>query len=209
MMYELRRLPNRAILFKCLWYLIGRSSMTSSPIDCKCSQASNSEVFWAPLRSAMVQEQVIRVPRWTGMEIFQGLFFHRSLTARIISIASLAATFLRRAESHVSLGISTISLRSWDFDGVQLFQKWFIKMLQTRPYSARTLWSSCLLEAVANFKEHLLERMIFIKDKRNRGRAGRLLQKLHSLEDATFDSRLFSWFIRSREKVRIQTSRPV
>lgn len=84
----------------------------------------------------------------------------------IISIASRAATFRIRAESHESCGMFTVSLRSSDFDGVPFSQKCSMKMLQTLPYSDRTLLSSERFESVANFKLHLEERMSFIDEQK-------------------------------------------
>ena len=172
---------------------MGKSKMTLFPIDCRCNQASK---FLVPLicNSAMVLEQFILCPLWTGIDILAGLFFHRSLVTIIMSMASRAATFLKRALSQVFCGKSTISLRSLDLDGTEPPQKCSIKILQTLPYSIRILVSSCRLWAVANLREHLVDRMNFM-GKINRGGAGRLLQKKYSSGDTNSDSRLYLAFL--------------
>ena len=171
---------------------MGKSKMTLFPIDCRCNQASKSCVSLS-CNSAMVQDTYILCPLWTGMDILAGLSFHRSLVATIMSTASRAATFLKRALSQVFWGRSTMSLRSLDFDGTELPQKCSIKMLHTLPYSVRTLLSSCRLWTVANLREHLVDRMNFIKI--NRDGAGRLLQKRYSSGDTISDSRLYLSFL--------------
>ena len=97
------------------------------------------------------------------MDILEGLSFHRSLIARIMSTASRAAFCLKRALNHVSLGRSITPFKSSDLEGTELFQKCLMKILQTRPYSVRIFLSSCLLWAVENFREHLEDLKNFIK----------------------------------------------
>ena len=168
---------------------MGKSRMTSLPIEAKWSQASK-DVSLESCRSAMVQETYILFPAWTGMEIFQGLSFHRFRTAVIMSMASLAATFLSRAVSHVLSGRLTMSLRRSFLAGVSVFQKWSMKVLTTAPYSDRTFLSSCLLVVVANLREHLVERIMGIE--KNRGGGRRPLQKKYHGVSTTSDSRLCS-----------------
>jgi len=136
--------------------------MISFPIECKCNQASKSLVP-LPCNSAIAAEQFILCPLWTGMDILLGLFF--LWTDKIISTASRAATFLRRKLSQVSEGRFTMFLRSSDLEGMEPFQKCSMKILQILPYSARTFLSSCRLWEVTNLREHLEERMNFIKIK--------------------------------------------